>query len=141
MLIEITGVTSGQSPYDIFLCTTGNPLCFFVSGNTTIPPSIVINSEDYFPGIDTLSLKLIDTNGCVHEEIVDCSDPCTYYQWQITIGGPCAFELYDCDLNVYDIVTYTSPGIYYACSAYQPGGTGICALPPSPFVNVGLCSP
>jgi hypothetical protein len=72
MIIEITGVTSGQSPYDIFLCNTGGTSCFFVSGNTFIPPNIFIDTEDYFPGEETLLLRLIDTNGCVHDEIQNC---------------------------------------------------------------------
>lgn len=73
MIIEITGVTSGQSPYDVFLCTTGNTNCFFISGNTTIPPNIILNTEDYFPSEQVLSIKLIDTNGCIHNEILDCT--------------------------------------------------------------------
>jgi len=37
MLIEITGVTSSQSPYAVFLCNSDLTSCFYVSGNTSIP--------------------------------------------------------------------------------------------------------
>ena len=69
MTIEITGTTGGQSPYDIFLCNTGGTSCFYISGNTNIPPSIIIDSDNYFPNEDSLLLRIIDTNGCVFDEI------------------------------------------------------------------------
>ena len=72
MIIEITGVTSGQSPYDVFLCNTGNTSCFFVSGTTFIPPVVIINAQKYFPNENTLLVKLIDTNGCIHQEVFNC---------------------------------------------------------------------
>ena len=92
MLIEISGVTGGQSPYDIFLCTTANTSCFFISGNTFIPPNIIINSEDYFPNEEVLLLRLIDTNGCVHDEIQNCSSgstgTCVCREYNLIWGHP-----------------------------------------------------
>jgi hypothetical protein len=92
MLIEISGVTGGQSPYDVFLCTTANTSCFFISGNTFIPPNIIIDSEDYFPGEDVLLLRLIDTNGCVYNEIQDClvppPSPCICKEYKVIWGHP-----------------------------------------------------
>jgi len=72
MIIQITGVTSGYSPYDIFLCNTGNTSCFFVSGTTFVPPTISIYSQDYFPNENTLIVKIVDRNGCVHQETFNC---------------------------------------------------------------------
>lgn len=72
MIIEITGVTSGQSPYDVYICDPTNTSCFYVSGSTNIPPSIIFNTEDYFPNETVLYLKTIDTNGCIHTEMVSC---------------------------------------------------------------------
>jgi|LauGreDrversion4_2_1035121.scaffolds.fasta_scaffold00973_12 hypothetical protein len=91
MIIEITGVTSGQSPYDVFLCNTGGTSCFYISGNTTIPPTIYIDSNNYFPNEDTLMVRIIDSNGCVFEEIKDCSlppTPCDCKEYQILWGIP-----------------------------------------------------
>lgn len=91
MVIEITGVTSGQSPYDVFLCNTGGTSCFFISGNTYIPPTIYIDTDDYFPNEDKLLVKIVDTNGCVFEEIQDCSTPptpCDCKQYQVVWGIP-----------------------------------------------------
>ena len=92
MIIEITGVTSGQSPYDIFLCNTGGTSCFFVSGNTYIPPNVYIDTENYFPGEETLLVRLIDTNGCVHDEIQDCTSgstgSCVCREYTIIWGHP-----------------------------------------------------
>lgn len=92
MIIEITGVTSGQSPYDIFLCNTGGTSCFFVSGNTYIPPNVYIDTENYFPGEEKVLVRLIDTNGCVHEEIQDCSSgttgSCICREYRLRWGVP-----------------------------------------------------
>ena len=60
MLIEITGVTSGNSPYDIYLCTWDLSSCFFISGSTTIPPTVTINTDNYFPNNELLQIKIVD---------------------------------------------------------------------------------
>ena len=65
MILDITVVTSGTSPYDIFLCTWDLNNCFFVSGSTSIPPTIQIDSDNFFPNEDLLQLKIIDGNGCI----------------------------------------------------------------------------
>ena len=49
MIIQITGVTSGTSPYDVFLCDTGYTSCFLISGSCQIPPTVVINTDYFFP--------------------------------------------------------------------------------------------
>lgn len=72
MIVQITGVTSGQAPYDVFICDTTNTSCFFVSGNTTFSPVVSLDTENYFPNIDILFLRIIDSNGCVFNQIVDC---------------------------------------------------------------------
>jgi len=73
MIIDITGVTSGTSPYDIYLCDWTLTSCFYVSGVTSIPPTIHIDSDNYFPNLDLLQIKIIDGAGCVFIE----PQPCT----------------------------------------------------------------
>ena len=65
MIIDITGVTSGTSPYDVFLCTWDLSSCFFVSGSVAIPPTVQIDSDNFFPNEELLQLKIIDGAGCV----------------------------------------------------------------------------
>ena len=72
MIVQITGATSGQAPYDIFICDTTNTSCFFVSGNTTFPSIVTIDTEDFFPNIDLLYLRIIDSNGCVYNYFLNC---------------------------------------------------------------------
>jgi len=72
MNIQITGVTSGLSPYDVFICDPSNTYCFYVSGVTSIPPNVVINSDLFFPNEDIVYIKIIDSNGCIMEVEVDC---------------------------------------------------------------------
>jgi hypothetical protein len=92
MLIQITGTTGSQPPYDVFLCNTGGTSCFFISGNTYIPPIIEINSENYFPNEEKLLIRTIDANGCIFEEIQNCSSgttgTCVCNEYEAFIGHP-----------------------------------------------------
>jgi hypothetical protein len=72
--------------------------------------------------------------------ITPSPSPCVYSEWEIKLGSACTFDLYDCDYNVYDTVTFPISGTYYVCSVYQPTSAGICALPPT-IPNVGPCTP
>ena len=72
MNVEITGVTSGQPPYDIFICDSTNTSCFFVSGSTFIPPNIIFDTDDFFPNENYLYLRIVDTNGCVYSTVINC---------------------------------------------------------------------
>ena len=72
MVIQITGDTGGFEPYDIFLCDPTNVACFYISGLTSIPATVEINTESYFPNETVLYLKIVDTNGCIYSTIIDC---------------------------------------------------------------------
>ena len=72
MIIEITGVTSGLTPFDVYLCDTGYTSCFLISGSCIIPPTIVINTNLYFPNQNEVGIKLIDSNGCITTENKVC---------------------------------------------------------------------
>jgi hypothetical protein len=65
MIITITGTTFGQPPYDIYLCDSENT-CLIVSATTTIPPSIVVDVDDYFPSSSRklIYLKIVGSNDC-----------------------------------------------------------------------------
>jgi hypothetical protein len=140
MIIDVTGVTSGSSPYLIYLCDWDLSSCFFITGVTTIPPIVQIDSNYYFPGLQLLKVKIFDNDGCF--EIIEvpclptppptatplptplpgcapCIDVCTY--WQINLGaGPCIFKLFDCDGNIVDTVYFGTAGTYYVESVLQP---------------------
>jgi hypothetical protein len=72
MVIQITGDTGGFEPYDIFLCDPTNVACFYISGLTSIPATVVINTESYFPNETFLYLRIVDTNGCIYSTVIDC---------------------------------------------------------------------
>jgi hypothetical protein len=74
MIIQVTGTTGGQEPYDIFLCDSSNSNCFFISGNTYLPPNINIDTDIYFPNQNLLYLKIVDTNGCIVSYLINCSE-------------------------------------------------------------------
>jgi hypothetical protein len=140
MIIDVTGVTSGSSPYLVYLCDWNLSSCFFITGVTSIPPTIQIDSNYYFPGLQLLKVKIFDNDGCF--EIIDapclptpqptatplptplpgcapCIDVCTY--WQINLGaGPCIFKLFDCDGNVVNLRFFGTAGTYYVESVLQP---------------------
>ena len=140
MIIDVTGVTSGSSPYLIYLCDWDLSSCFFITGVTSIPPIVQIDSNYYFPGLQLLKVKIFDNDGCF--EIIEapclptpqptatplptplpgcapCIDVCTY--WQINLGaGPCIFKLFDCDGNVVNLRFCGTAGTYYVESVLQP---------------------
>lgn len=72
MIINITGETGTLEPLDIFLCDPTNTGCFYISGLTTIPGTVIINTQNYFPNESFLYLKIIDTNGCIYLTEIDC---------------------------------------------------------------------
>jgi hypothetical protein len=72
MIIQITGDTGGLEPYDIFLCDPSNTSCFYVSGLTTIPATVEINTENYFPNETILYIRIIDVNGCIYTKEINC---------------------------------------------------------------------
>jgi hypothetical protein len=72
MIINITGDTGGVEPYDVFLCDPTNTGCFYISGLTTIPATVEINTQYYFPNETFLYLKIVDTIGCVKLYELDC---------------------------------------------------------------------
>ena len=72
MVIQITGDTGGFEPYDIFLCDPTNVACFYISGLTSIPATVEINTESYFPNETFLYLRIVDTNGCIYSTVIDC---------------------------------------------------------------------
>jgi hypothetical protein len=63
---------------------------------------------------------------------------CVYSNWEITLSSPCTFDLYDCNGDVYDTVSYTGAGVYNVCSVEEPNTTIPClgVL----VTNVGICS-
>jgi hypothetical protein len=69
--IEITGVT-GTPPYSIYVCDLTLTFCYLVTGSTTIPPTFVFNIPDPLIGVDSLIIKIIDSNGCEYFEPVSC---------------------------------------------------------------------
>lgn len=63
---------------------------------------------------------------------------CVFNEWEIQLGGPCTFDLLDCDGNTYDTVTFLSGGTYTICSPnYQQNG--ICSV--GTITNLGPCTP
>jgi len=72
MVIQITGDTGGIEPYDIYLCDTTGLSCFYISGNTTIPGTIYIDTQLYFPYVNTLCVIIVDTDGCVKTYFINC---------------------------------------------------------------------
>ena len=72
MLIEITGVTSGTSPYNIYVCDSNNTACFFVTGVTSFSPSLVIDTDSFFPNLQAVYLKIIDGTLCEKLFLLEC---------------------------------------------------------------------
>lgn len=61
--ITINSVTSGTSPYDIWVCDTCNGTCVYIYTTNTIPYTFTLPAV--YETYPTYVVKLIDDNGCV----------------------------------------------------------------------------
>jgi len=136
MIINITGDTGGVEPYDVFLCEQTNYSCFYISGLTSIPGTVEINSQYYFPNEYLLYLKIVDTIGCVKLFPLDCGQSKFESTWDTKNLGVSAANQIQLPLESsgaynffiewgdgnYDTITvwndpatlhtYTTPGLY-----------------------------
>ena len=64
-------------------------------------------------------INVVNSEGCLFEEITDCGDTCGGYTWQLNVRGSgilTDIELLDCNGNVYKIEAGPfGPGIYEFC--------------------------
>ena len=74
-IVTINSVTSGTSPYDIWVCDTCYGTCQYIDTTSTIPYSFTLPTiyETYL----TYVVKIIDDNGCVY-----CDNELNYKQFQ-----------------------------------------------------------
>lgn len=112
--------------------------------NTCITTGSTCNQQN----VNLLSDAKITINLLINYDIscVSCgitttttTTPCVYSEWEISLGSPCTYNLYDCDNNVYDTITFDESGTYTLCSVYEPMSTGICSS--STPTNIGPCEP
>jgi len=108
---------------------------------------------DYLNNIITIdtncksSISLIDVDVKIVLKIsydIDCQScgsptPCVYSEWEIDLASSCTFNLFDCNNNVYDTVTFSGGGLYNVCSVYQPQNVNSCAI--DTITVVGPCTP
>ena len=93
MLIEVTGVTSGTSPYNIYVCDSNNNGCFFITAVTSFSPTVVINTDNFFPNAPAVYLKILDGTLCEKLYLLECG----VYSFQ---DGN-VFIFMDGDINVF----------------------------------------
>lgn len=73
--VTINSVTSGTSPYDIWVCDTCYGTCQYIDTTPTIPYSFILPS--IYETYPTYVVKVIDDNGCVY-----CDTESYYKQFQ-----------------------------------------------------------
>jgi hypothetical protein len=74
-IVTINSVTSGTSPYDIWVCDTCYGTCQYIDTTNTIPYSFTLpTSYETYP---SYVIKIIDDNGCVY-----CDTEILYKQFQ-----------------------------------------------------------
>lgn len=85
-LVTINSITSGTSPYDIWVCDTcsASGTCQYIATTSSIPYSFTLPT--IFTTYSTYVVKIIDSNGCEY-----CTDFCGYKLFQ---DGEC-FEFMD----------------------------------------------
>jgi len=73
--ITITSI-SGLSPYVIYICDGFELNCEQVySGNTTVPPSLILDIPSGLTNSPTIIVKIFDANGCEDRQSFSCITP------------------------------------------------------------------
>ena len=62
--VTINSVTSGTSPYDVWVCDTCFGTCQYINTFTTLPYSFTLPSV--YETYPSYVVKIIDANGCVY---------------------------------------------------------------------------
>ena len=74
-IVTINSVTSGASPYDIWVCDTCYGTCQYINTTSTIPYSFTL--PPIYETYPSYVIKIIDDNGCVY-----CGTEILYKQFQ-----------------------------------------------------------
>jgi len=61
VLVTIDSIT-GTSPYDVYICTTGNTDCLYINTISTLPYEFYIPTP--FVGLDAYMVKIVDSLEC-----------------------------------------------------------------------------
>jgi hypothetical protein len=134
--------STGVPPYDVYVCDISNTFCFLVTTGVTLPYQFF--APPPLDNVSQLIVKLIDSLGCEFFEPFQCPTPtptpsptCFANQYQIWVGGPCTFNLFDCSSGITGTYTTTSGGTYNVCSSLPPVSVGYC--PYGPVIFLGPC--
>jgi hypothetical protein len=134
--------STGVPPYDVYVCDVTNTFCFLVDTSVTLPYQFF--APPPLDNVSQLIVKLIDSLGCEFFEPFQCPTPtptpsptCFANQYQIWVGGPCTFNLFDCSSGITGTYTTTSGGTYNVCSSLPPVSVGYC--PYGPVIFLGPC--
>ena len=74
--ITINSITSGTSPYDVWICNSCSGTCAYVATTNTIPYSFTLPTV--YETYPTYVVKIIDSNNCVYCEVAST----TYKQFE-----------------------------------------------------------
>ena len=74
--ITINSITSGTSPYDVWICNSCSGTCVYVATTNTIPYSFTLPTV--YETYPTYVVKIIDSNNCVYCEVAST----TYKQFE-----------------------------------------------------------
>lgn len=69
--ITISGFT-GTQPVNVFVCDITNSYCYLVTGSTVIPSVYTFFIPPPLDVVDSILLKIIDSNGCEKFVLLSC---------------------------------------------------------------------
>jgi hypothetical protein len=72
--IEITGAT-GTGPYDVYVCDTTLTYCVLVGTGINFPPNFLYTLVYPLDIVNSVIIKLIDSNGCEFLQLYNCPTP------------------------------------------------------------------
>jgi len=69
--VSVSG-TTGTPPYDLYVCDITNTYCYLSASGVTISPPYTFYVSPPLDVVESLIIKILDSNGCERFEVVSC---------------------------------------------------------------------
>jgi hypothetical protein len=128
--ISITG-TTGTNPIQVEICDITLTTCITITGSTSIPPIFTFEVPNPFTDVNSLIVRLTDSNGCEVFQYYSCpptptptftpTPTPTYLCYCIRAENKSNkngyFDYVDCNGNLIQTVLVSSGTTYYTCGS------------------------
>jgi hypothetical protein len=152
--IEITGAT-GTGPYDVYVCDTTLTYCVLAGSGVNFPPNFLYTLVYPLDIVNSVIIKLIDSNGCEFLQLYNCPTPtptptptltptptnaqCNCIQFENPTAYPQFITYTQCDGTVF-LGSINNGTTLYVCGKLPNAEDGVLFSVGIPCID-GACNP